>query len=174
MKDKTAILQSFSNTKLIDVIKNYRQYGYDDSLRKTACRILKERGITIKDLKLTGNLRNKTFDSAQDLIHSYKKNSKLALLFYAATLILNVLVPVFHRISEFYSNVFFILSFICVGLFLYCLLKAFQNQNDFYRLIGKKMDPFEVLAFLLVGIPFYIFMYFYYKHKLKDELKLIK
>ncbi|MFD1096215.1 hypothetical protein [Salegentibacter chungangensis] len=174
MEDKTELLESFSNNKLIDIIKNYRQYGYDNSLRKTACRILKERGISINDLKLTGNLRNENFESAQEYIRAYRKNSKHALIFYITTLILNVLIPVFERISSFYSSIALALSIISIILFLYCLFRAFQHQSDFYRLIGKKMDSYEVLAFLLIGMPFYIFMYFYYKHKLKDELKLIK
>lgn len=174
MKNKTKILQSFSNTKLIDVIKNYRQYGYDNSLRKIAVGILKERGITIKDLKLTGNLRNQNFDSAERLFRRFKKNSRLAIIFYCALLILNILIPVFHYISEFSRNINFILNFIVIVGFLFYWLKAFQNQSDFYRMLGKKMDSYEVLIFLLIGMPLYIFMYLYYKHKLKEELQLIK
>ncbi len=174
MENKTAILESFDNNKLIDVIKNYRQYGYDKDLRKTAMKILIDRGITIKDLKLTGNLVNKDFDSAEDLIKCYERNSKRAFILYITVLVLNVLVPVLKHLSEFLSETLLVVNFVFLVLFLISLYKAFQNQYDFYRLIGKKMDSYEVLSFLLIGIPFYVFMYFYYKHKLRDELKMIK
>lgn len=174
MEDKTALLESFDNRKLIDIIKNYRQYGYDKELRKTALGILIDRGITIRDLKVTGNLQNRDFNSCEDLIKNYERNSKIAFVMYAAVLLLNVLVPVFSHLSILVSDSLLVVTFLCLALFLYYLLKAFQNQTDFYRLLGKKMDPYEVLAFLLAGIPFYILMYFYYRHKLREDMKLIK
>ena len=38
------ILKRFDNDKLIDVVKNYKRYGYDDEIRDYAIRLLEERG----------------------------------------------------------------------------------------------------------------------------------
>ena len=38
------ILNKFDNDKLIDVVKNYKRYGYDDEIRDYAINLLKERG----------------------------------------------------------------------------------------------------------------------------------
>ena len=38
------ILNKFDNDKLIDVVKNYKRYGYDDELRDYAINLLGERG----------------------------------------------------------------------------------------------------------------------------------
>lgn len=41
------ILNKFDNDKLIDVVKNYKRYGYDDELRDYAINLLGERGWNI-------------------------------------------------------------------------------------------------------------------------------
>ena len=38
------ILNKFDNDKLIDVVKNYKRYGYDDEIRDHAIKLLVERG----------------------------------------------------------------------------------------------------------------------------------
>ena len=37
------IINKFDNDKLIDVVKNYKRYGYDDELRDYAINLLGER-----------------------------------------------------------------------------------------------------------------------------------
>ena len=58
MSDKIEKLKSLDNDKLIDVVKNYRQYGYSNELRTAAIEILDSRGIDQEKLKLTGNFDN--------------------------------------------------------------------------------------------------------------------
>lgn len=45
------ILNKFDNDKLIDVVKNYKRYGYDDELRDYAINLLGERGWNREDLQ---------------------------------------------------------------------------------------------------------------------------
>ena len=45
MMDQLERIKTLSNDKLIDVVKNYRQYGYSDELRNVALEELQERGI---------------------------------------------------------------------------------------------------------------------------------
>lgn len=48
------ILKRFDNDKLIDVVKNYKRYGYDDEIRDYAINLLEERGWSVEDLKTFG------------------------------------------------------------------------------------------------------------------------
>ncbi len=64
MTSTIARLKSMENNKLIDVVRNYRQYGYSDELRNGALAILKSREIDELELKLTGNFQNLTYDQA--------------------------------------------------------------------------------------------------------------
>ena len=56
------ILNKFDNDKLIDVVKNYKRYGYDDELRDYAINLLGERGWSREDLQQFGYLTNYDYD----------------------------------------------------------------------------------------------------------------
>lgn len=174
MEDKTQLLRSFDTSKLIDIIKNCRQYGYDNNMRDTVFKILKDRGITKQELKLTGNLSNTCYNLAENLTREFRKNSKRAFFLYIGVLLLYVLTPVARYSSEVLSDFALVASYIMLFLFILFLIKAVINQIDFYKIIGKNIDSLEIATFFLIGIPFYIFMYFYYRHKMKDELKLVR
>lgn len=66
--------KSFSDTRLIEVVKNARQFGYDNETKTAALEVLKERGISEQDLYLTGNLTNDKFDSTESIYNSYTSN----------------------------------------------------------------------------------------------------
>lgn len=51
-------LKGLNDLKLIEAVKNYEQYGYSESLRNNAIAILESRGITVEELKATGNFEN--------------------------------------------------------------------------------------------------------------------
>lgn len=57
-------LESFNDGKLIDIVKNYKQYGYDNDLRNIALGILEKRGINKEQLELSGNFENHSYKSA--------------------------------------------------------------------------------------------------------------
>ena len=60
------ILNKFDNDKLIDIVKNYKRYGYNDALRNYVINLLEERGWSREDLQRFGYLTN--------LSSSYKCN----------------------------------------------------------------------------------------------------
>ena len=173
MNDKSERLKAFDDSKLIDIVKNYRQYGYDDNLRNTAIDILKSRGISEEDLKLTGNFQNQQYNSTREIASSYSKNSNLAFLFYAAFWLTQILMQLFGRNSAFLGWTFLVVNILCLVLFLILLIKSFINHNDFYKVIGKELGTGDQIIYLLVGMPLYILMYFYYKRQMKEEMKLI-
>ncbi|MCF8297197.1 MAG: hypothetical protein K9J13_06600 [Saprospiraceae bacterium] len=78
MSNKSERLKNLNDSKLIDVVKNYRQYGYDESLRNEAISILEARGIDKEFLQMTHNYKNRTYDLANDCYLSYCRNSKIA------------------------------------------------------------------------------------------------
>lgn len=50
------ILNKFDNDKLIDIVKNYKRYGYNDALRNYVINLLEERGWSREDLQRFGYL----------------------------------------------------------------------------------------------------------------------
>jgi lipopolysaccharide export system permease protein len=66
---------------LTDVVKNYKQYGYDDCIRKTALEILKTKGFEEDDLKFTGNDINYNYDRAIEISRVYKRNYETVFLY---------------------------------------------------------------------------------------------
>lgn len=73
------ILNKFDNDKLIDVVKNYKRYGYDDELRDYAINLLGERGWNREDLQQFGYLTNHDYDEAEKQYKAYKRNSLIGI-----------------------------------------------------------------------------------------------
>jgi hypothetical protein len=174
MTNNTERLNKLDDNKLIDVVKNYRQYGYDDELRTTAISILNDRGITKEQLQLTGDFENKTYDYAQELFSSFGKNSKIAFVLYGILLLTNILVPILAYNSETLGLFTLILNWVALIGFIVFLIKSFMNQNQFYKAINKDYGTEGALLYLFLGMPFYIFMYFYFRNQMKEKMKEIK
>ncbi|HNV52288.1 MAG TPA: hypothetical protein PKM28_05325, partial [Tenuifilaceae bacterium] len=78
-------LKSFDDSKLIDIVKNYRQYKYDENIRNVAISILESRGIDLDTLKLRGDFINKSYDDAKQEFESFEKSSKIAVRYLLNT-----------------------------------------------------------------------------------------
>lgn len=117
MTDKIKRLKKLNNNQLIDVVKNFRQYGYDDKLRETALSILEERGISKTALKLTGNYKNQSYQSALDLYHLYSKNSNITLTLFIILLLTNILVPVLNTGSSLIGTILLLVNIVAFLLF---------------------------------------------------------
>ena len=174
MKDINSKLESFENGKLIDIVKNYKQYGYDNDLRNIALGILGKRGINKEQLELSGNFENHTYESAKVIHKLFSRNSKIAFILYGIVLITNILVSVFAQNSELLASITLIINWISILLYLVFIIKSFMNQNEFYRELGKKDDSSSILIYVFLGLPFYIFTYFYFRNQMKEEMKMVK
>lgn len=172
MKNSIDRLLKFDNNKLIDVVKNYRQYGYDDELRNAAITLLKERGISKEDLQLTGNFTNRNYDRAGELYSAFGRNSAIAFCFYVSLIGSRIFLAIFLEDSESYTLFFAVLTLISLILFCVFLFKAFQNQSDFYKILGKEYDG--ALGYLLAGAPLYFLAYFYYRSQMAEQMKEIR
>ncbi len=172
--DKIEKLKKLDTNKLIDVVKNYRQYGYDENLRASAFSILEDRGITKEDLQLTGNLENRTYDLADDLYKSFSQNSKIAFILYGILLLTNILIPILSRDSDTLGLITLIINIGSLIFYFIFLIKSFLNQNQFYKAIGKDYGTEGVLLYLFIGMPFYIIMYFYFRNQMKEKMQEVK
>ncbi|GGK40395.1 MULTISPECIES: hypothetical protein [Flavobacteriaceae] len=175
MTDKIERLKSFDSEKLIDIVKNYRQYGYDENLRNDTLEILKKRGIDKEQLILTGNYKNQNYDSAKDIYESFNRNSKKALILYGVVLLMSILTAIISSDKLiFLSSAMLIINLILIGLFIIFLIKSMINQSQFHKAIGKKNDSEFMLIFLVLGISLYFILYFYFRNKMNEQMSLIE
>ena len=174
MTNKHERLLKLDNDKLIDVVKNYRQYGYDDQLRETAISILADRGISKEQLQITGSFENKTYDYANDLFASFLKNSKIAFVMYLILFSSRIIIQLIPDNSVGLAWTLLIVTILSFILYFVFLIISFMNQNQFYKAIGKDYGTEGALLYLVLGMPFYMFMYFYFKNQMKDKMKEIK
>ena len=157
--------------KLIDYINNYRQYNLDPKYKNTSLRILKLRGITERDLKMSGKLTSQNYEEAKRFFNMNAGNSKMSFILYCIYIVLFGLSLIFANNELLLLDILFkIISTIILVLFLIFIIKSFFNQSDFYKQIDKP-NVAGAIVFLIVGLPLYAFFHFYQKKKMKEELK---
>ena len=168
MNDIRDKLENLSENKLIDVVKNYRQYGYTEEYRNLALNILSERGIDEMTLKLRGQFENTLYNDAQIHFKKFLHNSNLAFSLYLLSILLFFILPLFLSI-ELSS----ILILICSFAYLLFFVLSFINQANFYSAIGKSYMAENPIIFLLLSVPIYFIVFFYFKKKMKNQLSEI-
>lgn len=173
MTNKTERLKKLDDNKLIDIVKNYRQYGYHENMRKTAISILTDRGIDEEQLKLTGQFENQTYQSADQHFQSFKKNSTTAFTLYILTVLVLFVFPWIISGLEFGLTLLILAVIFGIGYIIY-LLKSFTNQDSFYKVVGAKDDSEGALLYFLLGMPLYVLMFFYFNNRMKEQMKRIK
>ena len=138
----TDALKRMDNDKLLDVVKNYRQYDYDEETRDTAISILVERGWSSEELKMFGYLDNWNYDEAERQYNAYRRNSKIGF----ALLILSI-----GTLALVYL------------VFVYL---AFLNQQKFYKALGKEDES------SMSGDMFWnVMLYFHLRNRMREQLK---
>ena len=166
MNKEMRVLESIDNFKLMDIVKNYKQYGYDSVIKKQSIQILKERGYTDDDLILSGILENREYNEAEKIYKKYIVNSKYAIFLYFANLILLPL-------RYYFDNTFmFFLYFISISLYILYIFRAYSNINNFYDYVHKENRKNNFIFFS--GVPLYILVYYIYKEEMQVHLKSIK
>ena len=167
-------LSSYSNKKLIDIIKNYRQYDFDDSYKNTSLQLLKLRGVSEEELRFGGNLVNENYENALRYKSAYDENSRIALLLYIVYVIFAISGLVLNNNGfPTLGSILIIIGFIGVILFLIALIKTFIYQTNFDKLAGKnKISNISLL--ILLGIPLYFIYKLSFDKKMKEDLKQIR
>jgi hypothetical protein len=166
-------LEKLRSDKLIDVVKNYRQYGYTESVRTYALSLLEQRGISQNDLLMTGNLENKRYEFATGLLAAFNRNSGRAFFFY-------LLVLAFKAAGSWSGTVGAAGTILATGmiaasvLYFLFLVKSFLAQSDFYEASGERYGSDGALTYLLLGLPFYFIMYFVFRNQMKERLQSLQ
>ncbi len=167
-------LQSYSDDKLIDIVKNYRQYDIDESFRNTALQFLNDRGITEEELRFGGNLNNENYENGIRFKTAYDENSKMALVLYFIYVILGIGGAIIN--NNGFPNLgptLMVLGGIALLLFLIALVKAHINQSKFNKLLGQNKQS-NIILLVLLGIPLYFLYRLLFDKKMKEDLKQIR
>ena len=173
MKDQLHRLKSLSNEHLIDIVKNYRQYGFDELYRKNSIAILEERGIDRQTLELTGNFQNKNYDYAMDIFRLYKRNSLLAFILSILVWIQIIGIPILYSAPDI-LKILLVILIISVIAYFFFLIKSFFNQIEFNRITGKDNSMDMAMMYLFLGAPFYFILYGYFNNLMKEQLNEIQ
>ena len=167
-------IKGYSDKKLIDIVKNYRQYDLDQSYRNSSIKILNARGITEEELRFGGNLQNENYENALRYNAAYTENSQLSFKLYFMYII-PLLTGLVLNNNGFptLGKVLIVIGAIVAVVFLITLSKSFMNQVNFYKLLNKNISS-NILILILVGIPLYFLYFSFYKKKIKEDLKQIR
>ena len=167
-------IKAYADKKLIDIVKNYRQYDLDESYRNSSIKILNARGITEDELRFGGNLQNENYENALRFKVAYAENSQLSFKLYFMYLI-PLLSGLILNNNGFptLGKVLIVIGAISAVMFLITLSKSFINQVNFYKLLNKNISS-NIFILILIGIPLYFLYFSFYKKKMKEDLKQIR
>lgn len=172
--EEYSTVKGYSNDKLIDIVKNYRQYDIDESYRNTALQLLNTRGITEEELRFGGNLQNENYENALRYKTAYDENSKITLVLYLFYTVFGFGGAVLNNNGfPTLGTIFIILGVLSLILFLITLFKAFINQSNFYKLFGQGKNM-NILMVVFLGIPLYFIYSIFFDRKMKEDLKQIR
>lgn len=164
-------LQTLNDKQLIDIVKNYKRYKYDEKLKDHALIILKERGIDENLLKITGNLNNDKYINANELFSEYKKKSTIAFILYIIFVVGQKLIIKFLATNLSLGFLLIGIDVLLLIMYIVFLFKSFLLQNSFYSLVGKKEEAEGFILYFLIGMPFYFIYYFYTKNHMKEHME---
>lgn len=167
-------LNRLDSTKLMDIVKNYRQYGLEEAVKINAIAILGERGINTEELAMAGTLSNHTYDSADELYRSFNRNSKIALVAYTLLVSLRFVDPILFPNAVELSWAFSIMALVIAIVYIVHLLRSFMNQDRFYKIAGDNYGTNGAVIYFIFGLPFYLFAFFLFRSQMKDKMKEIK
>ena len=133
-----------------------------------------ERGISEQELQFGGNLSNEKYESALRQKKAYSENSLLTFKLYFVTLLGDIVGPVLNNNGfPAIGTILFGIGLVASLVYLIFLFKSFSNLQAFYKLTPDR-SYINIYALLVLGIPLYFLIYFYYKNKLKEDIKTIR
>lgn len=168
-------LVSHSNDKLIDIIKNYRQYELDESFRNTSIEILNDRGITEEELRFGGNLFNETYENAIRYKTAFDEYARMAMISYIFGVLFTIVGAVLNNNGfPTLGKILFIVGIVMAILFLITFIKTLLNQTNFYKVTGIKKTAANMVVLWILGVPLYFLYYYNFNKQMSDDLKEIR
>ena len=168
------IIQKLDDSKLIAIVKDYRDFDYTVEHKNTAISVLTSRGITRQELKMAGHLNNDFLEEATTLRNNYVEDSKLALILYIISLILCALAAVLvNNKQAILGNSIYVIGIIAFAIFVFALVKSFSKHTNLYKHLGKN-NSINGILFSFIGLPLYFIFYFIQKNQIKKDLNAIE
>lgn len=163
-------LQHFENKKLIDLIKNYRQYGLGIEQKNIALKILEQRGISELELKMSGNLTNESYENAIRHLNDYHENATLGMLSHTMFLIIGIVGLVLNNnVSAILGKILIGLAILALILFLIIFPKVLKYQSEFYKILKKRFMTNNVI-FIILAFPLFFLYRMHFNRKMKEDL----
>ncbi|MHA7059467.1 LptF/LptG family permease [Aquimarina sp. M1] len=173
-KNKYDILERYDTKKLKDIVKNYRQYDYDESYRNASLKILDDRGISINDLRLKGELDNVDIDKAERYFKDFKEYAIITITLSFLLVFINLIVKVISKeLAEETSIMLLFFNVLCSLSYIMFFVMSFMSYSRFYKLFKNQIEKPKDVIFIF-GFPVYIVIYFYYRKKMKEDLSKIR
>jgi lipopolysaccharide export system permease protein len=166
-------LTGFDNSKLIELVKNYRHYGLSTEHKNKALMELKARGIDEMTLKISGHLTNEDYESGIRFLDDYHENATVGVLSHTTFLIFGILGLVLNN-NKFPTMGLIFIAVAALGfiVFLIVLPKVFKNQSEFYELLKKRFVTNNVV-FVILAFPLFFLYRLYFNKKMKEDLNKI-
>ena len=163
-------LEHFENKKLIDLIKNYRQYGLGIEQKNIALKILEQRGISELELKMSGNLTNESYENAIRHLNDYHENATLGMLSHTMFLIIGIVGLVLNNNgSAILGKILIGLAILALILFLIIFPKVLKYQSEFYKILKKRFMTNNVI-FIILAFPLFFLYRMHFNRKMKEDL----
>lgn len=128
-----------------------------------ALKILDSRGISQENLRLNNNLYNLNYETINANATAYYKFAKIAFVTNI------IMIVISNALKNYVSTVLIIAGLITSILFFYSLFSAQKKLDEIETITGKKIEP-GLLVTMVIGFPFYLFLYFYNNKSLKEIL----
>jgi len=166
-------LERSSNEQLIDIVKNYRQFGLSYNYKSVALGHLKDRGISELELRMSGQLLNEKYETGIRHLTDFKENSKLAVVLYFVMVVFGLGGSILNNNGfPTVGPILIIVASIATILFLMLFKKTVMNQSNFYTLLKKNFMTNSVV-FILLGLPLFVLYRIYFSKKMTEDLSKI-
>lgn len=166
-------LNSYDNNRLIDIIKNYRQYNFTESYRNTAIQFLKLRGISEEELRFGGNWVNENYENALRYKSDYDTNSKLVFKLYFISFALTIIGAVLNNNGfPILGKILVVMGSFAIILYLISFTKSLISRSNFYKIQDTKISS-NALVIIILGFFLYFSIHYYLKNQLEEDLKQI-
>lgn len=104
--------------------------------------------------------------SKQQELSSFNRNSYLSLIFY----LIAVSVTVFFSVNEYEKVIASSVKFASYIIYLGFMIWSLVNLKNYFEATRKDDYSMDILIYAMVGIPLYLFAFFFIRGKLKKDL----
>jgi hypothetical protein len=178
-KNRLKEVKELTNAELLDILKNYVQYGYSEKIQKIAAEVLKKRGVIEEEGDFApGEFTEKEKETQQQILLKhlyleYRKFGFIALILHLCIIIVTPILFFYLNKTFFQIAGAFLLLFLIV-LFYQYYMKFYLRFHRFKEVYPDKTKKFPFLLFLLLGLPgpgfFFLIIWIPYHSKKMKQL----